>query len=377
MKMSKKLRAIASAALISAMVMSMNGMSALAAETSTETVTITKKLEKPENVLAPATTFEFNVEYVGETSKTVLTEKQIDAAKRGVSFKDNKNTIVSTPSEAQMGLTTLLYDEKPELVVDISKYSVPGVYRYKVTETDNGYEGMKYDTDLRYFDVAIGYKENETKLSVLYEMFVNEAGTAKADATFNNQYGAGKMTGALNNLVVTKRVSGNQVENGKKYEFTITMSDMATGEEFGVMLPNGTKTKTTNGAITVELGKDESVTIYGLSENDKYVVTERDYKDQGYTTTFNIVGNDSITSIEASENDEDGKAIHTTTTGDARTLKTSEDSKAVEVNTVEFTNTKNVTTPTGIVMSFAPYALVLLLAGVFGVMFLRKKREEF
>lgn len=40
-------------------------------------------------------------------------------------------------------------------------------------------------------------------------------------------------------------------------------------------------------------------------------------------------------------------------------------------------NNKAVTTPTGIAMTFAPYALMVAFAGVFAVMFLRKKREDF
>lgn len=382
MKMGKKFRAIASAALISAMVMSMSGMTTLAAETQTPTVAITKNLEKPENAVAPTTTFTFNVRYVGETSNTVLTEEQISNAGSGVSFKDNINFIESTPSEAQMGLTKITYETKPELEVDLSKYSIPGVYRYQVTETDGGYEGMNYDTDSRYFDVAIGYAYDEdtkayaTNLSVLYARFVNEAGTAKDDANFNNKYGAGDKTGALNNLVVTKKVKGNQVEAGKKYHFTITISNGAADEEYGVLLPNGSKTMTEEGIIGVDLEAGQSVTIVGLSANDKYAVEETNYADQGYTTSYKIVKNDGTTEIDKSAIGNDGKAVHTYTTGVAKSIvKTTEN--VIEQNTVTFTNEKDVTTPTGIVMTFGPYVLLLALAGVFAVMFLRKKREDF
>ena len=45
-------------------------------------------------------------------------------------------------------------------------------------------------------------------------------------------------------------------------------------------------------------------------------------------------------------------------------------------NIVEFTNNRDAVTPTGIVMSFAPYILLVALAGVFAVLFLRKRRHE-
>ena len=41
------------------------------------------------------------------------------------------------------------------------------------------------------------------------------------------------------------------------------------------------------------------------------------------------------------------------------------------------TNARSATTPTGIAMTFAPYIVMVAFAGVFAVMFLRKKREDF
>ena len=45
--------------------------------------------------------------------------------------------------------------------------------------------------------------------------------------------------------------------------------------------------------------------------------------------------------------------------------------------TVAYRNDKVVTTPTGIVMTFGPYVLLIALAGVFATLFFRRKREEF
>ena len=41
------------------------------------------------------------------------------------------------------------------------------------------------------------------------------------------------------------------------------------------------------------------------------------------------------------------------------------------------TNHKDAVTPTGIVMTFAPYVALIGLAGVFAATFLRKRREDF
>ena len=95
--------------------------------------------------------------------------------------------------------------------------------------------------------------------------------------------------------------------------------------------------------VIYPLKDGESIQIYGLTESDKYTVTEADYGSDGYTTT-----NGSKTDVVTDD-------------GDSYTV----------------TNDKSVTTPTGIVLSFAPYILLVALAGVFGVLFLRRKKEEF
>ena len=87
----------------------------------------------------------------------------------------------------------------------------------------------------------------------------------------------------------------------------------------------------------------ESVIIYGLSEDDEYTVTETDYTADGYTTT-----------IDGTEGREKSGTISADTN-------------------VAFVNTKNATTPTGIVMNIAPYVLMVAVAAVLAVVFLRKR----
>ena len=43
---------------------------------------------------------------------------------------------------------------------------------------------------------------------------------------------------------------------------------------------------------------------------------------------------------------------------------------------VTYTNTKEVTTPTGIMMDMAPYMLMVLAAAVMAVVFLRRKNTQ-
>ena len=367
--LAKKLTAMA---MTGAMVMSM-GMTAFAVEpveSDQGTASITKVLNKPENVLTPNTSFTFAIEYVEEL--TGVTD--IGDVSSAVAFEDGNDTIAPSDVELKNTDTSLTYAEKLPLSVTLSNYTKPGVYRYKVTETTpaDKYEGIDYDENVLYFDVAIGYEDGESALSVLYAKFVttdDEGKTVKGDGTFTNNYGTGDEDGSLGNLVVTKKVSGNQVEAGKEYSFTVTITDREAGEEFYVIYGEDEATAVTeNGTVTVPLMADESLTVYGLSESDKYTIAEADYNDEGYTTSFVVKDtNNTIETSVANTHDYDT---------DSHALNKGNDGKLLDA-TAEFTNTKNVTTPTGIAMTFAPYALMVVFAGVFAVMFLRKKREDF
>lgn len=92
---------------------------------------------------------------------------------------------------------------------------------------------------------------------------------------------------------------------------------------------------------------DETVTIYGLSANDEYQVTEDDANTDGYTTTY-----------ESCNEDEAG-------------------AMGTDDVTATVTNTRETTPPTGVIMTIAPYALMVVLAGAFAVVFLtRRNRAE-
>lgn len=95
-------------------------------------------------------------------------------------------------------------------------------------------------------------------------------------------------------------------------------------------------------AITLKSG--DSVTIYGLSANDSYTITEVEANANGYTTSIANAGSS-----------KDGTA-----TG-----------KITADTNVSYTNTKDATPPMGIVMDIAPYAIMVAAAFILGFAFLR------
>ena len=75
-----------------------------------------------------------------------------------------------------------------------------------------------------------------------------------------------------------------------------------------------------------------------------------------YKTTIKI-GNTDATEKENADRKVEGKTI-------------------AENTTVTFTNTRNVDTPTGVILNIAPYILMVALAGVLAFFFLRKRHYE-
>lgn len=122
-----------------------------------------------------------------------------------------------------------------------------------------------------------------------------------------------------------------------KFEFTITVKG-AEGEKYatnkGVVFESGIPQ-------TVILGHDESIVIYGLSENDTYTVVENDPGE--YTATGEV----------------------------KEALAMGKDDKTVTV-----INTLDTTIPTGVIETVAPFALMIVAALGFAVVYFRKRNIE-
>ena len=339
MNLAKKLTAMA---MTGVMVMSM-GMTAFAdgpLVVAGDKITLTKEITRDEKVLYPNTTFTFavapvgieNVAIAGETDPVVY-----GGVSRGAYFAEGADAIEVTPESTN--LTT-------EITLNSSVFTKPGVFRYMVTETAGDYDGMNYDTNYYYLDLYVtnGEEGYDFDAVVAYQVTAEGAvSSAKSDLTFTNVYNTKKLT-------VTKIITGNQADMNEQFSFNITVNGAA-GEKYDTSVED--IVLTSGEPKTVELGNNESIIIYGLSANDTFTVVETDANTDGYTTTYTLdnaaVGADKLVDVPEGTAD-----------------------KVVEV-----TNDKNVSTPTGIAMTFAPYAVMVAFAGVFAVMFLRKKREDF
>lgn len=365
----KTIRRLGALAMVLAMAVSVFAVSASAVEgdetTPTATTpTITKKISKEADVYLPTATFTFKAEAAGHSDDTKYdtptAEKALKASKDGV-----LGTITSSPADSDLGQETVTVGTL-EIQVDKTAFAGPGTYYYDITETAGDYNGMKYDSTTKTLIVMIGTNGN-----VLYYGFINSKNdTTKASGDFTNIYKDNGDHKGPHDLVIKKEVGGNAYTPGMPYEFKVTITNANNVEEkYQAIIKdaNGTVKSTqtfTSGTAgnTFSLEKDWTITITGLSPQDTYVVSEKNYTGDDYkyaapTATGSITSltlNTAKTMFESA----------TTTMGNADTSAT-------------VTNKKDLTTPGGVIMTIAPYALMVVLAGAFAVVFLsRRNRAE-
>lgn len=245
-------------------------------------------------------------------------------------------------------------------------FGAPGIYRYTITRTDAGLPSgvSAVGTSTRTLDVYVSYKTgSETELEVAGYTLQDGTVVEPTDKStgFTNSY-------ATQNLTLAKEVTGNQGDRDKYFKFTVSISgatlgtvytvDVTTDADAQPSVDGETKTNpaeltATNGSVSADyyLKDGQSIVIEGLTSATHYTITEADYSTDGYTTTN-------------TDNTTDGK-----TTGD-KTMGTS-------AHTVTFTNEKQGTVPTGILLDVAPYIVLVALVGVGLIaLFATKKRRS-
>lgn len=335
MKKGKMLRRLAAMLLVGTTMVGM-GTSVFAEEPMN--AIITKEITKDADDYAPATTFEFSitpgtaVDAVIDNQGNITQEAIYAGPADGAYFAGGAGAITSVPNANDIGKTTITVGTTT-ISIDGSKFAAPGIYRYNVSEVipEAKYEGITYSTETKFFDVYV----NSNKAVYAYTFTDAAAQNGKDNGVFTNDYSS------IYDLIITKNVTGNQGDKSKDFDFPIQVTG-AENEKFYVTFSDDrTPITLTNGSQTIKLKDGQSATIHGLSMTDTYSVDEADYTKDGYTTTV--------------EGAKKGQISADTT--------------------VVFTNHKQVTTPTGIVMNIAPYVLMVAVAVVLAVVFLRKRNN--
>lgn len=311
-----------------------------------DTLTVSKVLEKDASDYVPNETYQFAIAPgTADAANAVLagpvSAVRINDAGLG---EDGTFTIKAGPDAADIGKTSVAVGSA-NLTFDTSKFEKPGIYRYTIDElgTDNADED--FDDSVYTMDV---YFTNTHELNVK----AYKDGTEKSAAiTFTNSI-AGTGEYAHDDLTVLKKVEGNMGEKTRAFNFTVTLKSGDGSYRLAAGNYNFTLNKE-NPSVNLTLQDGESFTVYGLDSAARVTAKEEDLTGEGYTTTY------------YSDYDQKTK----------ETELTSNSGKAVTDNaTVTVENKKDVNITTGIVREYAPFVLMIVLAGAAAVVFFRRKR---
>lgn len=260
-----------------------------------------------------------------------------------------------------------------EVTVDFRgiTFTRPGIYRYIVTESPNSQDGITNDgTTSRTLDVWVKYVNgSDSDLEIAgYYLY---AGTPSTNDDFaNTAKSAGfENTYATKDLTLEKQVTGNQGDRDKYFEFNVSITGAVAGTVYDVNLSNADSNPNVNGDVksnpgelvatggsvsaTYYLKDDQSITIQGLTEGTDYTITETAYDGDGYKTSY---------------------VIDTGSTTDGRTTGSQE--MGTNSHKVVFTNNKEGTVPTGILLETGPYIAmgVVVVAGMIALFATSRRR---
>lgn len=315
-------------------------------------VMIASKLTMDDNAMVPNVKFNYSIVPASENECTSTGGMPVTPGVDGaVSLSPD------SVNYSDKGLTSANVDGTKTItaqlgaVLNTSKFTAPGIYRYKITQEKPVLDGLNVTHEALFLDV---YVENGGTDYVVKGCTLSaEAGSGKKTDGFVNDYATHKLT-------ITKVVKGNQGDKNQKFEFTVTIKgtdgeryEYAIPSENGLTVSSGKQAKSGE-SFTVKLKDGESVIVYGLSSEDKFTVTEADYHSIGYKTSYKIGDDTSWT---------DGNSIAEKAIGTSDT-------------TVTFTNTKEATVPTDVIRTVVPYAAIVAFAAVMGVVFFRPRRNR-
>jgi len=347
----------------------------------------------PENIL-------FTGDVVADTNTT---DKKFEIA-----FKQGNSATAFADKAATDYVKNLDAGEKyakKTATLDFSnvKFDEPGIYRYIITETQGTEQGITYDEDsTRVLDVYVEDKDGTLEVSS-YVLHANDEtitidgttygsdGNIISGATDKDDLGAVgsdyKSQGFTNeytshDITLSKTVTGNQGSKDKYFKFVVKISGAVKGTVYTVDLSNADGTVASNSATKAEyIGKTtpKSVTVGddGTAEATFYLQNGQSIK---------ILGLADGTAYEIEETPEDYVASAKVTGDTTRTSDSSDvafennkvyDTEIKADTTVAYTNNRQGTIPTGIILSVAaPVAIgVAVLGGIVFLVIKNKKRD--
>lgn len=336
--MTKKLRS-GVIALAAVMVFTMSALfipSNVFADGKPASPTVNKDVKVAEGLTLPDTTFTFTATQVQNGDGTTAPAQ---VALKNVTVKYNGETSAST-------------NLKKSVAFDLSGITAPGEYTYEIAETNGNADHWTYDSQKYYMQVLV--KTDGTKTYTITKQ--GDTANKETGFDFTNSYNKNA------SLTVTKAVVNPEYEADADYNFTITFIKGDNANEVPDLTQvegNSGLTKNPNGTYTFSLKNKGEITIKGIPAGTKYTISEKTPSSKNYEST----------------------KIEQTVNGTSKVTTDELGTNAPQVigegsNIAAFTNTYKQVTPTGIIMSIAPYIALIAIAGAAVALYLVSRRRR-
>lgn len=357
-RMKKVTKKILTSILAAAMVLGMS-VTALAADTVSVTDTSSKVVKEwtvaEAGMFKDGESFEFELAYAANKTTPVGTNETAAPQYNGSAMDKKTATISGNWATNAEGLTSSNEITYAKLFEGVT-FSKPGTYYFTLTEKPGSNPNVTYDTNKTYSIAVRVVWDNEENpgngVSIVGIQTWNGTNTSEENNKVNPSEGDVKFNNTeadSASLEVKKVVKGNAANKDDVFTFDITVigtngvynienSDQKLVTEDGV------------GKATVTLKHGQSVKINNLPLGLEYSVVERASNYDSTEITVNGTAFDSSAKYSIAESG----------------------------NVVEFTNIKNLTTPTGVFMDIMPY-IVLFGAAIIAcaVFFASRRRRSF
>ncbi|MCH5314449.1 MAG: QVPTGV class sortase B protein-sorting domain-containing protein [Eubacterium sp.] len=370
--MNKKLSKIfaVALALVMCFAMAMPAFAATQASTAgSGSITVSKNLIMNSDAGVPEATFSFTLEaYKGDNTYPLF-----DGIMNGVgsnytvSFSDASVVTNGLPSDTNGTTTDGKKYATETFTVDFTgvDFTEAGVYRYVITENSVDSPYNISSTNPQYIDVYVEYAQQTdgsyaTDLTI-QGVFMHTDSSAVLDPTvtpvksssFDNMYTTYDLTVGMN-------VSGNQADKEDYFTFTLTVNSPV-NDSYAIDVTNATSNSAITldvvggeGTVNFDLKHGESVLVKGLPVGTTYTITDASGT---YTATYVVTENGTVL---VSDGSGDSYVNSDGIKGDT---------------TVTFTNTRGGVIPTGVILTVAPFA-ALMLVGIAGATVILKKKRS-
>ena len=322
-------------------------------------------------------TFNFNISFVGAfnpitglpiSGATLDVNPAINATNPEISYTFTPNT-TSTES--------IITDTKSTSSINFyaNNSTVPGVYKYSISEATTTDTNVTYSTETYTILVEVTNPTQGTGFVITPHVYAGDVdyntNAEKAGAiTFANSYTENK----ANALKVTKTVTGNYGDKQEYFQFSGTITIPSTAKEAVKFTPNTDITSANNDTTyTIQPGGSQTFTFYlksgetfnfgTLPVGTTYSFKETKAGTDGYTTT--ISGADQV------EYKDNTNVVKPSTIAKG-TVTDADDDK----DEVLFTNDKNSTPLTGVIVNNMPYIALLGASGAGLVVLAASKKRS-